>query len=413
MSPVSQIFRSTFRSLGYANFRLYFFGQLVSLSGTWMQSVALQWLVYRTTHDSRMLGLVDAAQLAPIFLFGLLAGTMADRFDRRRLLLLTQFLAMVQSLVLAALTLSQSILPWHMIALSFFLGTLNAFEVPSRQAFLIDLVERKDLVNAISLNSLVFSLARSLGPALAGVLVIYLGEGGCFVLNGISYSAALTAIWFISSVPRAAQKTSAMAGIAEALRFVTDNKDVRRVLLQGVMLSIFGLQYSVLMPIFAAEILGGGVSTLGALRGAAGLGALLSALILAYKGTFARLRLGVGICAFAFGVSLLALSLSTQPALSALLVFALGGFMTAILSGGHSLVQLSVPDQLRGRVMSIYMTVMLGIAPLGSIVFGLGAHHFGVRTVTIFCAGLCLVTGLVYLFSLRSGQGETSPELII
>jgi MFS family permease len=204
-----------------------------------------------------------------------------------------------------------------------------------------------------------------------------------------------------------------MAGIAAALRFVTDNKDVRRVLLQGVMLSIFGLQYSVLMPIFAAEILGGGVSTLGALRGAAGLGALLSALILAYKGTFSRLRLGVGICAFAFGLSLLALSLSTQPALSALIVFALGSFMTAILSGGHSLVQLSVPDQLRGRVMSIYMTVMLGIAPLGSIVFGLGAHHFGVRTVTIFCAGLCLVTGLVYLFSLRSGQGETSPELII
>lgn len=412
MNGLLEILRSTFRSLAYRNFRLYFFGQMISLCGTWMQAVALSWLVYRTTHDSRMLGLVDAAQLAPIFLFGLWAGTLADSFDRRKLLLITQSLAMLQSALLAYLTVTNLVVPWHMVVLSFVLGTLNAFEVPSRQAFLIELVDRKDLVNAISLNSMVFSLARSLGPALAGVLVVYIGEGGCFVLNAVSYFAALAAIFSIAVLPSV--KTaggSTMASIVEALRFARDNKDVCRVLLQGVMLSIFGLQYSVLMPVFAAEILRGGVTTLGALRGCAGFGALLAASLLAYKANFGRLRLGVGICSLAFGLSMFAFSMSEQLILSALIVFALGCFMTAILSGGHSLVQLSVPDHLRGRVMSIYMTVMLGIAPLGSIVFGLGAHHFGVRAVTLFCAAICFLTGLVYLLSLRNSA--SSPELII
>lgn len=402
MSEFSQVLQSTFRSLRYRNFRLYFFGQLVSLSGTWMQAVALQWLAYRTTHDSTMLGLVDAAQLAPIFIFGLFAGSIADRFNRRKVLLLTQSLAMVQAIILSVLTLTDSITPWQMIALAFFLGTLNAFEVPSRQAFLIELVERPDLVNAISLNSMVFSLARSLGPALAGLLVCRIGEGGCFLLNAASYCAALAAVFAIVGGQAEVSPESAGAGIGEAFSFVRENQDVRRILLQGIMLSIFGLQYSVLMPLYAAEILGGAVGELGALRAAAGVGALLSASCLAYRGTFSSLRIGVGFCSVGFGLSLVVLSLSNHLILSICIVFLLGAFMTAILSGGHSLVQLSVADHLRGRVMSIYMTVMLGIAPLGSIVYGMGAHYFGVRPVTIFCAGICFVTGLVYLLSLRS-----------
>ena len=201
ISSLQSLLRSTFQSLSHRNFRLYFFAQMISLSGTWMQTVALSWLVYRLTHSPMMLAIVDGAQLLPILLFGLWGGSLADRFDRRKILFITQFLAMLQAVLLAFLTLNNLILPWHAVALSFFLGTLNAFEVPSRQSFIIQLVNREDLVNAISLNSTVFSLARSIGPALAGVLVLFIGEGGCFSLNAGSYIAALVAIAAMNPPP--------------------------------------------------------------------------------------------------------------------------------------------------------------------------------------------------------------------
>lgn len=409
LENIRTLLRATFLSLSHRNFRLYFFAQMVSLSGTWMQAVALSWLVYRTTHSPLMLAIVDGAQLLPILLFGLWGGSLADRFDRRKILFITQFLALLQASVLAFLTFQSLILPWHAVVLSFILGTLNAFEVPSRQSFIIQMVGREDLVNAISLNSTVFSLARSVGPALAGLLVAFIGEGGCFALNAVSYLAALAAILAMRISPQEASPQDSKPGtVREALGFAASNEDVRRVLLQGLVFSIFGLQYSVLMPIYAAEVLGGNVMTLGFLRASAGFGALLAALSLACRGGSQNLRLGLGLSAVTFGLSMFCFAFSKVLILSIVFVFLMGFAMTSLLSGGHSLVQLAVDERLRGRVMSIYMTVMLGIAPLGSFVFGVGAQRMGVLKTTCICAVICLIAGSLYLRSVSVSNCEKS-----
>jgi MFS family permease len=250
--------KGTFRSLSEPNFRLYFFGQLISVTGTWMQSLALSWLMWRLTHDPRMLGLIDAARLSPIFLFALIGGSIADKFDRRRILLITQSLALLQASTLAFLTITGLVKPWEAIGLAFFMGTVNSFELPARQSFMAELVDREDMVNAISLSSTVFSLARSIGPALAGVLVTVIGEGGCFAINGASYLAAIGALLLMRIAPPPAVAPPAAVttfrnNVKEAVVFAFSHGDIKRVLLQGVALSIFGLQYTVLLPVYASR----------------------------------------------------------------------------------------------------------------------------------------------------------------
>jgi MFS family permease len=400
----------TFRSLSHRNFRIYFVGQIISISGTWTQGVALSWLIYRMTKSSIALGAVECAHMLPMLVFGLVGGSLADRSDRRTVLLWTQTLAMGQAIVLATLTLMNRLEVWQAIALAAILGTVNAFEVPSRQALLVSLVDKEDLVNAISLNSSLFNAARAVGPALAALIVTVSSEGVCFVLNALSYLAALFAIASlqIPRVERLPQTESVALSVREGLKFAWSQKAVRRVLCLAIVVSLFGMQYSVLMPIFASEILHGDVRTLGILRGAAGLGALAAALTLAHHASYSFLRKALGLASLGFGVTVFFFALSGNLILSTFLIF-LGGFcMTTQLSGGHSIIQLVVTDRLRGRVMSVYMTVMLGIAPLGSLAVGFAAHRFGAPLTIACCAALCVVAGLTYLLTLGRGEGDAA-----
>lgn len=399
---IKKEFSQTFRSLKHRNFRIYFLGQMISLSGTWMQSVALSWLVYRLTHSPVALAQVESANLFPMLLFGLLGGSLADKCDRKKMLLCTQILAMVQASVLAYLTLTNQVQLWHAICLAAWVGTCSAFEVPSRQALLVDLVERDDLVNAISLNSSLFQAARTIGPALGGMIVAAAGEGVCFVINAVSFLAAIAAIALLQ-VRRHEKVSHADAQhVSEALNFVWQEMSVRRVLLLAIFLSLFGLQFTVLLPVFASEILGGDVKTLGALRAVAGIGALIAALNLAHRGSGQFLKWAVGFASVGFSVLVIAFCFSRNLLISLLLASLIGLCMTTQMSGGHSLFQLAVSDRLRGRVMSIYMMVLLGIAPFGSYFVGLCASRWGAPLTVAACGAICLCSGVVYLLSVRA-----------
>lgn len=397
-----QELRQTFRSLKHRNFRLYYFGQIVSLCGTWMQNVALAWLVYRLTKSSVWLGLMECATHIPMVLFGLSAGWIADHFDRRRTIIITQSLAMVQALVLAYLTLTERIQIWHAVCLAFFLGSCTAFELPSRQAFLVDLVQKDDLVNAVSLNSSMFNLARFLGPALAGYVVLFAGEGLCFAINAVSYGAVLLALFQISvSCPSEVGEEKSSRSVKQGFQFVWQSRLIRPVVLLVFFVTLFAIQYSVLLPVIAAEVLHGGPATLGNLRASAGLGALCAALTLANRGSGPTLLRGVGYASCGLGFSLFCLSLSSNMALSCLILLFVGFCNVTLLSGGHSLVQLSVTDALRGRVMSIYMILMLGVNPVGSLAVGCAAKRFGAPHTVMVCSFIGFLVGLIYLGSTR------------
>ncbi|MGH9551341.1 MAG: MFS transporter, partial [Terriglobales bacterium] len=369
----------------------------------WMQNVALSWLIYRMTKSPAVLGQLDCANLLPMLVFGLAGGSLADTFNRKYVVLIAQTLAMMQAIVLATLTLTHRLEIWHAYVLATVLGTVSAFEVPSRQAFIVQVVGKKDLVNAISLNSSLFNGARAVGPAVAAAVVMFAGEGVCFVINAISFLAAIIAIASIRvESHRKGQENHEPVFVKDALKFVWCEPSVRRVVFLSITLGVFGLPYSVLLPVFASEVLHGDVRTLGALRAAAGLGAFLGALVLASRASGPSLRRTVGIAGTAVGVALLAFSFSREFWLSEVLVFLVGFCMTTQLSGGHSLLQLAVSDRLRGRVMSIYMMVVLGIAPLGSLMIGYAASVWGAPLTVACSACLCFVFGTLYQLSLRS-----------
>lgn len=368
-----------------------------------MQNVALSWLVYRLTNSAVWLGIIECANLLPMLLFGLSAGWLADHFDRRRTILITQALSMLQALVLTYLTLTNQIQIWECVVLSAFLGTATAWEIPSRQAFLIDIIEREDLVNAISLNSSLFNGARFIGPAIAGILVARFGEGLCFGLNTLSYVAMLIALCAmkVKHKPRIFADGEQKSSLKEAFQFVHRHKEIRPVLTLSLVITVFGLQYTVLLPVMAKEVLHGGVETLGMLRAFGGLGALIAALTLASKGHGEFLKKAVGLAAFALGLGLFAFAFSTNLYLSEVLCTVTGFFMTTLLSGSHSLVQLNVSDHLRGRVMSIYMTIMLGINPVGSFLVGCAASRYGGPCTIMVCAVVSTIAGLIYLMFLK------------
>ena len=405
-------FDQTFRSLKHRNFRIYFLGQLVSLSGTWMQGVALSWLVYRMTHSPVALAQVESANLLPMLVFGLLGGSLADKWDRKKMLLCTQSLAMLQAVVLAYLTLTNQLQIWQAICLAAWVGTCSAFEVPSRQALLVDLVDRENLVNAISLNSSLFQGARTIGPAVGGMLVAAAGEGICFVINAISFLAAIIAIALLKVEKREKVSHAESQHVSEALKFVWREASVRRVLLLAVVLSLFGLQFTVLLPVFAHEILGGDVKTLGALRAVAGVGAFFAALNLANRGSGEFLKYAVGFASVAFSCALIAFCFSRNIWISLMLASVIGLSMTTQMSGGHSLLQLAVSDRLRGRVMSIYMMVLLGMAPFGSYIVGLCANRWGAPLTVAVCGFVCLCSGVVYLLSVRTAKIAVAKQIL-
>jgi MFS family permease len=368
-----------FRALRHRNFRLYIGGQLVSLIGTWLQSVAQSWLVYRLTDSALLLGLAGFAGQAPVFFLAPLGGALADRTDRRRLLLFTQSASAALAAVLGILTLSGHITIAQIFIVAGLLGTVNALDIPTRQSFVVEMVGRQDLPNAIALNSSAVNAARILGPALAGVLVAVVGEGWCFVLNAASFLAVLTGLVLMRIAPRPANRApgSPWSEIRAAWRFVCGAPPVRALLLLLGLISLAGMPYTVLMPIFANRILGGGARSLGILLGASGLGALSAALWLAFRSAARGLGRWVALSAGGLGVSLLLFSLSRHIWLSSLVLYFCGLFMMTQMAASNTLLQLLTPDELRGRIMAFYSMMFMGVAPFGALLAGALAQHMG------------------------------------
>jgi MFS family permease len=377
-----------------------------------MQQVAMSWLVYRLTHSAFMLGLVEGAVLLPVMLFGLVGGWIADRRDKRKVLIICQLISMMQALMLALLTFNNQIQVWHCVALALLLGTVNAFEIPTRQSFLPELIDRKDLVNAISLNSSIFNGARIIGPAIAGMAIPLVGEAACFFLNAASYLWTLLAYSLISiASSQAGEESVEKKGIGEGVRFILNSPTILRLMFLGGVISLCGMNYNVLMPVFASDILHGDVRTLAMLRAGAGLGAFSAALMLANRGKSDFLKVNLGFASVFFGLSLLAFSWSNQYWLCQSVIVLVGFFLTSQLSGGHSLVQLAVKDELRGRVLSLYLIVMMGFSPLGSLIIGWSAHRFGAPPVVSVCACICILAGLIYTVSARKDKSVANPVI--
>jgi MFS family permease len=401
------------RALAHRNYRLFFSGQSVSLIGTWMTRIATSWLVYRLTGSALLLGVVGFAGQIPSFLLAPFAGVLVDRWNRHRLLVVTQVLAMVQSFALAVLALSGLIRIWHIILLSIFQGVINAFDMPARQAFVVEMVEkREDLANAIALNSSMVNAARLLGPSIGGLIIAAVGEGWCFMLDGISYLAVIASLLAMKVTPRV-MKTGRRANVIEQFRegwrYVSGFPPIRKILLLLALVSLIGMPYTVLMPVFANEILRGGPNTLGLLMAASGVGALTGAMFLAARKSVLGLGKYIPLMTGAFGAGLMAFSLSRALWLSLLLMIVTGlGFMVQ-MAVSNTLIQTLVEDDKRGRVMSFYTMAFMGTAPFGSLLAGSAAHSFGAPHTLLVGGAGCLVGALWFALSLPALRRDVVP----
>jgi MFS family permease len=402
------------RAFRHRNYQLFFAGQLVSLTGTWMQSVAEAWLVFRLTGSAALLGLTSFATLSPVFLFATFGGIVADRVDRRRIIIVTQTVSMLLPLTLAALTLSGHVRVWHVFVLATCLGIVNAFDIPARQSFIVEMVGREDLTNAIALNSSMVNGARVVGPAVAGLLVAAVGEGWCFLLNGISYLAVIAGLLMMQVPERSRHhaRRSAWRDTVEGFRFVAKTGPIHSVLMLLGLLSFAGMPYSVLMPVFAESILNAGPKGLGLLMGASGLGALGGALALVSRRGVRGLGRWVAVSSAAFGVALIAFSFSRTFWLSALLLIPVGAAMMVEMASSNTLIQAMVPDRLRGRVMALYSMMFMGMAPFGALFSGWIAERFGAPMTVAFGGVVCLAGAGVFSLRLPKIRNE-ARELIV
>jgi MFS family permease len=386
------------RSLRHRNYRLFFAGQLISLTGTWMQSVAQAWLAYSLTHSAAVLGFVGFAGQIPALLFSPAGGVVADRFARRQVLLATQATSMLLAFTLAALTLAGRVSVSWILVLAALSGVVNAFDIPTRQAFAMDMVGRGDLVNAIALNSSIFNGARVVEPAIAGILVARIGEGWCFLVNGVSYLAVLGSLLAmrLPAPVRGAHTTSAWASVREGFVYASRARPVRALLLLLGVVSLTGMPYVVLMPVFAREILGGGARELGLLMGCAGMGALLGAIVLASRKNVKGLGTFVAVCAGGMGISLIAFAFSRDFRLSALLLVPVGFFVMSQMASSNTLIQSLIPDAMRGRVMSLYAMMFMGMAPIGALVAGFLAARIGAPATLAGGGAICIAGALLF-----------------
>jgi MFS family permease len=415
-APVPKLnWQAAGRALRHRNFQLFFGGQLISLVGTWMQTVAQSWLVYKLTGSGLLLGSVGFASQIPVFLFAPLGGITADRSNRHRVVIATQTSSMMLAFVLAALTLTHRVTVKEIFVLAALLGVVNAFDIPARQAFLVDMVGKEDLMNAIALNSSMFNGARVVGPAVAGVLVARLGEGWCFFANGASYIAVIIGLLMmdVHAPPRASAHSSPLEHILEGFRFVWGAAPIRALLLLLGLVSVTGMPYVVLMPIFADRILrnGGqglasligshdlGAVRLGILMGSAGVGALLGALTLAMRSGVKGLGTWVSVCCAGFGVSLILFAFSRSLWLSVVLLLPVGYFLMLQMASSNTLIQAMVPDALRGRTMAVYSMMFMGLAPVGALFGGALSDRLGAPW-TVAVGGLASVLG-AWWFSLQ------------
>ena len=381
-------------ALKHRNYRIFFLGQGVSLVGSWMQIVSVAWLTYRLTNSAVLLGFVVFASQFPSFLLSPLAGVFADRINRRLILLVTQALAMLQALVLAYLSFSGKITIPYIIGLSIFLGLVNAFDMPVRQAFVADLVkDRRDLNQAIALNSFLFNAARLVGPTIAGILIALAGEGVCFLVNGISFMAVLVALFYIDSSNHFLKNKEIpfVRQLQEGVAYAFGHPHIRGLLLQVCVVSLTGMSYTILMPVFARDILSGGASTLGFLLAAVGLGALVATLKFSLRKGNSNFEQVILESAIIFGLSMVTLAFVRNLLFSLVLLACVGYGVMAQTVSANSLIQSLVDDDKRGRVMSLYTAAFMGINPLGSLLNGWLASRIGV----LFTLGLNGIVGIL------------------
>jgi MFS family permease len=394
-----RIGRDLGRALRHRNYRLYFAGQSLSLIGTWITRIAQSWLVYRLTGSPFLLGLVGFASQIPTFVLAPFAGVWLDRLDRHRVLVVTQALAAVQSALLAAFSLTHTITVTHVLVLGAFQGVINAFDMPARQTFVVELIEdRADLGNAIALNSSMVNAARLLGPSIAGVLIAAVGEGWCFLVDAVSYCAVLLSLVAMRLRPRVrpSRHEPVMTELVAGVRYVFGTPAIRAVLALLALVSLMGMPYAVLMPVMASRVLHGGPHTFGFLMATAGLGALGGTLYLASRRSSEGLGRVISGAAIVFGAALTLFSQSRDVALSLLLILFVGMGMMVALASSNTVLQVLVDEDKRGRVMSFFAVAVFGTMPLGSLLGGVMTDRFGVPATLLFGGVSCILGGLLF-----------------
>lgn len=389
-------------SLKIKNFRLYWFGMFISLIGSWIQSVAQSWLVFQLTHSAFLLGFVGFLNLFPVFLLSFLGGIIADRMNKKEILLLTQKAFMALAFILALLTQMKLIKPWHIMVISVLNGIVMAFDAPSRQAVVVDLVGKQNLLNAIALNSAAFNSARIIGPALAAILIASIGMSGCFYINGISFLAVIIALSLIKlgNADKKARKTNIKKDLLEGIDFIKKSRNTLILVSMVAVISLFGLTYIILMPVFASQVLNGGVKELGILMSATGCGALSAALILAHLSDFKSKGKLLFISTILFSFLLIIFSLCKTYISSIVVLVLIGWASVTTVSLINTLLQILVPDEFRGRIMSVFMFTFAGMMPFGSLIAGGITQFFGVSwallTGGLFCSVFFIIINIFY-----------------
>jgi MFS family permease len=396
--------KRTFTALKYPNYRLWFWGQMISMLGTWMQVTAQGFLIYDLTHSPVYLGYVGFASGLPTWVFMLYGGVIADRFPKRKILIITQGIMMILAGLLAVLTYFGAVQPWHIIILAFLLGTANAFDAPSRVSFVNELVEKADLTNAIALNATMFNTATAIGPAVAGITYAVVGPAWCFVINSLSFIGVLIALkkMKLKKVIIPVSGRSAFEDIKEGLKYIAHHPVVRILILLVASMSLFGLSFATLLPAWSVKILGGDSATNGFLQSARGAGALASALFIASLGRFNYKGRLLAIGSIAFPLLMFLFSFIYTIPLSLIVIFAVGSALILTMNIANALVQTLVPDALRGRVMGIYTLTFFGLLPIGSLIMGVLAEHLGEAEAILICSLITLTISLLVFFFVPS-----------
>ena len=410
------------RAFKHKNYRIYYFFQFFSFIGTWLQSTAQSWLIYKLTGSPIFLGLVSFAGSLPSLAFAPFAGISSDHFKRKKVLLVTQILCLIHGAMLAMLFFSGVINKWHILCLAVFLGIVNSFDVTSRQSFIPLLVDKEDLVNAIALNSSMFNGARMIGPAIAGVLIASHGEGVCFVLNVLSYVPIITFLFWVKARDQIVKKIkSPYSQLKEGIIFIWMNRPVRSLLLLVGTFSFWGMSFSTLMPIFSDQVLKSGSKGLGILMCSSGIGAVIGGLFLASRGKVLGIKKIIAFCSIVFSISLCAFAFSKSLFLSIFLLVVVGFCFVIINAGNNTTIQALSPDYLRGSVIGFYSMMFMGMFPVGSLTIGYLAHCFGVASAVAVGSIVCLVAGIYFMLkvpaltkdSIALYEAKEKPELLI
>lgn len=394
------------------NLRLYFGGQLISMIGTWMQQMALSWLVYRLTNSAYMLGVIGFTTMAPSILLTPIAGMVADRTNRHRLVIITQILAMIQAGLLAAVTLSGHPQIWQLLVLGTFMGVISAFDLPTRQTFLIDMLDDKEqMTNAIATGSSIMTVTRLIGPALAGVCIATIGEGMCFLANAASYVPVIIALCFVRAHQRAVPPSplSAIGQIKEGFAYAFGFRPLRALILLMALISLFAMPFTVLMPAFAKDVFHGNASTLGILTTASGVGSLIGAIFLASRKGVLGLGKWISISCALFGVGLCAFGMSRSIILASVTLVLVGFGSMVQMASCNTLVQTIVQEDKRGRVMSIFMMAFMGLAPFGAMAAGALANTIGVGTTVTISGVICLILAAIFQLRLKTIREDVRP----